>query len=94
MLLSKPLARAVPGTPSPHVTLVHRLKQQWSTAFDTAPKGTQKWPLLDFFFLDHLDTFLYTLHPVSVCLSLWQASHEAISEGWKEVKNAVSVWTP
>lgn len=96
MLLSTPLARAVPGTPSPHVTL---LSTSWNNSgllhLTQLPKGRSLGgPLLDFFFLDHLDTFLYTLHPVSVCLSLWQASHEAISEGWKEVKNAVSVRTP
>lgn len=103
VLLSKPLGRAVPGSPSPHVALLHinRLKQEWPTTFDTAPKGTQKWPLPDFrmysfswMTLSHFFT-LSTLS-LSVCLSLWQATHRSHhwrSEGGKECSFCVDSMT-
>lgn len=88
MLLPKPLTRAVPGSQTA-MWLLHgnRLRQQWPTAFDTAPKGIRN---------GHFQTSGRILFPRSSWyISLHSPSCLCLSfcEGWKEVKDAVSVWT-
>lgn len=96
---------AMPIPPPSHIGLLpaRRLKQPWSTTFNTAPlrclspqRGVQTAaPRLQatLLYLDHLNTILYT-SPAWLCLALWQAVRKVIGEGRKEAKNTVSVWIP